>query len=268
MNAADFEICAYCPRLCRHVCPVAVGTAREAATATAMATGALLVLRGAWTEEEGRAATSSCIGCGACTTHCKLHVPIGDRLAAFRARTVAPPAPAPLAPIEGDARLVCVITDGDWSGAWARANAVAAARLRTSDSLGHAAWRAGNTSVPGAVAAHFAGRDAVTASGSVAEVLAAAGVSVRRVAGPPADRHFHTCHGGALPSPDQLACCGRREGLPERDPDAARAVAEENVRLLAGAEVGCDDEECARWLVGHGAHVVGPTDALIEPRGD
>ena len=32
----DFESCAFCPKLCRHVCPVAVGTGREAATPTAM----------------------------------------------------------------------------------------------------------------------------------------------------------------------------------------------------------------------------------------
>lgn len=262
MTEADFSFCAYCPRLCRHVCPVAVATGREAATPTAMMTAAMLVFRSVEDATWGVAGTSLCCGCGACTDHCKYEVPVAARLRGFRAPHLPPPRPAPLAPVEGAAAVVCVVTDRDWAGAFARAEGIAVARLRTSDSLGHAAWKLGAADVPAAVAAHLAGREVVTASGAVAEVLAAAGVPHRRLPAPPADRTFHTCHGGTHRGPGQLACCGRREGFPAREPDAARLVAEENVRLLGGAETSCGDEECAAWLRAHGAAILDPTDAF------
>jgi ferredoxin len=250
------ETCAYCPRLCRHVCPVAVATGREAATATSMATAALLVQRGAQPAGLAHEAASLCLGCGACTTHCAVHSPVADLLRPFRVRT---PYEA-LAPIEGDARLVCVITGRDWSGAYGRQEAVAVARIRTGDSLGHAAWRLGDDDVVPRLASHFRGREAVTASGAVAAVLSAAGVPVRRLGAPASPRVFVACHDGPRWGVDQLACCGRREAMPEREPAAARRLAEENVRRFDGARVACADEECAAWLREHGADVIDPTE--------
>ncbi|MFZ5477932.1 MAG: hypothetical protein ACOZNI_14250 [Myxococcota bacterium] len=252
------ETCAYCPRLCRHVCPVAVGAAREAATATSMATVALLVSRRAQPVELGHAATSLCLGCGACTSHCAVHQPVAELLRPYRARTAA----EPLAPIDGDARVVCVVTARDWSGAFGRREAIAVARLRTGDALGHAAWRNGDDAVVPRLAAHLKGREIVTASGAVAAVAAAAGIAVRRLGTPAAARTFTTCHEGPRWGVAQLACCGRREGFPEREPEAARRMAEENVRRLAGARVAVGDEECAAWLRAHGADVVDPADVF------
>lgn len=264
MNEVDFTFCAYCPRLCRHTCPVAVGTSLEAATPTSMATTVLLVIRGRLELADGLAAVDLCLGCGACTAHCKEHVPVGARLHAWRAEHEAAPIAEPLAPVEGDARLVCVVTDQDWSSAWARREGLAVARLRTGDALGHAAWRLGAADVPARVASHLAGREAATASGEVAAVLEAAGIPVRRLPAPHGERRYRTCHEGAAPGPDQLACCGRREGFAARREDLARQIAEENVRLLAGGEVACADEACAGWLRRHGARVAGPVDGLLE----
>ncbi|MDP2309229.1 MAG: hypothetical protein Q8P18_24620 [Pseudomonadota bacterium] len=222
----------------------------------------LLLERGALAPADALAGTSLCLGCGACTAHCKVHIPVGQRLAAWRAPQVAPPPPDPLTPIEGGARIVCVLTGSSaWSARWSEATGVEVAVVSTNDSLGHAAWRLGHPGVLEGVASHFAGRELVTGSGAVEEVARAAGVPVRRLPAPAADAVFHPCHAGPRPGPGQLACCGRREGFPEREPDAARMVAEENVRLLGDVITSCADEECACWLRAHGGRVVGPTDS-------
>lgn len=262
MNAADFTTCAYCPRLCRHVCPVAVATGAEAATAAAMMAVPLLLERGALAPADALAGTSLCLGCGACTAHCKVHVPVAERLTSWRAPQVAPPAPDSLASIDGAAAIVCVLTgSSDWSVQWSASAGVPVATLFTKDGLGHAAWRLGHPGVLEAVAAHFVGKELVTGSGAVEEVARAAGLRVRRLPAPVAEAVFHPCHSGPRPGPGQLACCGRREGFPGREPDAARAVAEENVRLFGGAVTSCADEECACWLRAHGGRMVGPTDS-------
>lgn len=175
MNETAFSTCAYCPRLCRHVCPVAVGTAWESATPTAMMTAAWRVLVGLDDRSVGLAATNLCLGCGACEAHCKHHIAVPGLLRAFRGEAAPPQLPAPVA-VRGE--LV---------------------------------WR--------------------------------------------------SCGAGAHPSPDQLACCGRRDRFAEREPEGARAVAEENVRLLGGRAAVCDDAECAAWLRAHGANIRGPDDA-------
>jgi hypothetical protein len=251
---------------------VAVGTGREAATVTAMMGAAYLTEKGAMDATFGVAGTSLCCGCGACTDHCKLHVPVAEILRGWRAPRVPAVEPEPLRAIDGAASTVCVVTgDRDWSGAWGRREGRAVARLRTGDALGYAAWRAGNAAVPANVARHLEGREAIADSGDVAEVLAAAGVPVRRLEAPSGERRFHTCFDVfASPGPrpawgvDQLACCGRREGFPDREPEAAREVAEANARLLGPGRVACADEGCACWLRRHGVDVAGPSDTLGE----
>lgn len=251
MNEADFTTCAWCPRLCRHVCPVAVGSAQEAATPSALMTAPLLVDAGVWTRAEGVSATDLCLGCGACTAHCKLHVPVAERLMGWRA---SPPDAAPLQPIVGDDPIVALYAgkDGRLAGA--------STRMLTEDDLGHAAWKAGNSHVLVAVAAHFSGRRVRTALLGAAEVLAAAAVPVERLPTPDG-RVFHTCFEGARPGPSQLACCGRRDGFAGRRPEEAAAIARENVRLLDGSVV-CADQACAEWLRANGGDVRGPVDIL------
>lgn len=100
----DFETCAWCPRLCRHVCPVAVATGREAATPTAMMTVALLAERGSVSPALAEAAASLCLSCGACTDHCKNRVPVAVALG----RPAPPVRPhVPLAAPSGAIEFVC-----------------------------------------------------------------------------------------------------------------------------------------------------------------
>ena len=81
----DFESCAFCPKLCRHVCPVAVGSGREAATPTAMMTASWAWLNEQGTAESALASAKLCVDCGACTRACKLQRPVVELLAAVRA---------------------------------------------------------------------------------------------------------------------------------------------------------------------------------------
>jgi hypothetical protein len=262
MRAADYTTCAYCPRLCRHVCPVAVATGLESATPSAMMTVPLLVERGLLTTVDALSGISPCLGCGACTSHCLSHQPVAERLAgAHIALGGVPSPPAPLPPIEGDAQTVCVLTDADWAADWAAPTGTAVARLKTPDELGHASWRAGDTRVIPMVARHFAGRILVTCSGAVEAVARAAGLPVTRVNPSGSGDRFVTCFEAGASAMAQLACCGRRDGFALREPGAAQAVAEENVRLLAGRSVVCADEACAAWLRAHGARVEGPWPA-------
>lgn len=267
MTASDASTCAWCPRLCRHVCPVAVGTAGEAATPTAMRTLTLLADRGDLTRAEALPGTDLCVGCGACTAFCALHVDVSGALRVWRGADAGAPPPEPLRALDGDGEEVYVVVDGrsEAYDTYARHTARPVARLHTGDALGHAAWRHGDTEVLRRLAAHLAGRRAVTDDGEVAEVLRAAGVPVRRLRAPEAAVRFVTCFDGpSLDAPDQLACCGRRESFAARQPRAAADIARENVRRLDGRRAACADGGCAAWLRDHGADVVGP-DPTLDP---
>ena len=249
---SEIETCAWCPRLCRHVCPVAVATGLESATPTAMATAAWMADHGLMDVEIALGAVDLCNGCGACERHCKLHAPLPALLRAWRGHH-RPVVAAPLGAIVGDGEVVDILVgdEGPRNGAW----------MRSPDALGHAAWRAGDESVPAQVAAHLKGRRARVRHGDVAEVVAAAGIPMVRIEAPEAPRTFVSCWEAGTPGPGQLACCGRREGFAERQPEPARAVAEENVRLMAGEIHRCNDAACASWLRSHGGTTLGPDDA-------
>ncbi len=253
MSASVLDACAFCPRLCRHVCPVAVGTARESATPTAIAGVVRLAEHGVLEATLADQALDLCVGCGACTRYCALHVDV----AAWVRDCRTPPGVAPLPelpPIDAGKAVRVLVTPpvGD-----PRASSVSGAAL-TPDALGHAAWLAGNSAVLAEVARHFAGRRVATDSAAVAEVLLAAGVEVVRSAAPDGAARFRTCSEGALGEDGQLSCCGAREGFPERNPAAAHALAAEVVRRMNGAPHTCADGHCAGWLRAHGADVRGP----------
>ncbi len=227
MAAVPTTPCAFCPRLCRHACPVAVATGMEAAVPSN-----IFALIHAAQQEGGdvavaTAAASLCLGCGACTSACAVEVPVAERLRAWRAAHGEAPAAEGVGEVTGKGEPVLV---GDASRAFE------------------------------------GGRTARTASGDVAEVLAFAGIPEQRVVAPSLSARFRTCFEGADVSahPGQLACCGRREGFAEREPVAARAVAEANVEVFAGLRVACADASCAAWLRAHGADIVGPFDATTE----
>ncbi len=261
--------CAYCPRLCRHACPVAVATGLESAVPATIFATLHAYATGREDADVARSAASLCLGCGACTDACVPAVPVAARIREWRRALGEDVAADPVGAIEGDAPHVCVLgPDEDWPVAWSASRGLPHAALRTRDSLGHARWAADADASEKRLASlrqAFQGRVAVVASGDVAEVLRAAGVAVERlqvVAGGRA--RFRTCFesGEGAGAPGQLACCGRREGFAEREPGAARDVARANVRAFAGDGVACGDEGCARWLRAHGADVLGPADAL------
>lgn len=263
MNVDALTTCVYCPRLCRHVCPVAVGTGREAALPGNILQALLLERTGARPEGYGRAAVDLCLGCGACEAHCKQHRPVPSIVREAR----GPAAPAEmLGEIVGDAARVCVLTDArDWSVGWGRTLGVEVATLRTNDELGYAAWVSGEDAVLDRLADLLSGRAVITGSAAVAAVASAAGLAVERLSPPQGEVEMRCCiEGPSLPTPDRLACCGRREGFAARLPDLARAVAEENVRLLDGRTAACSDDGCATWLRAHGAIAVGPLDGFLQ----
>lgn len=242
----DLEICAWCPRLCRHVCPVAVATGWEAATPTALATAAWRASRG--TSEPG---PDLCLGCGACDVQCGVNQPASAAFRALRPPVLA----APLSPIVGEAGPVDVLFPDEPE---------TSRYIRTPDAFGHAAWLAGDPDVVPRLVRHLQGCTLRVRHGDVAAILEAAGIPFERAPAPAGAPVFHTCWSGPRPSTGQLACCGRREGFDTRAPEAASLVAEENVRLMASLPHVCDDAACAAWLRRHGARIEGPEDAATD----
>jgi ferredoxin len=173
------------------------------------------------------AAASLCLGCGACTSACAVEAPVAERLRAWRA-----------------AHAVAMVAEG------VEPDPGAGAPVRVGEDR----------------RAFAGGRTARAVSGDAADVHAFAGVVVERLPAPKPSARFRTCFEAAdVPAhPGQLACCGRREGFAEREPLAARAVAEANVEVFAGLRVACADASCAAWLRAHGGDIVGPLDATME----
>lgn len=250
---ADLNTCSLCPRLCRHACPVAVGTGREAAVPAQIA----IVLRdwdrGLHPDALAVAASTLCVDCGNCQDACHLHRPFVQAVREVRARLGVLPAPAPLAeiidPAGARARAVFV---GD--AAESRA-AVLSGALRepvaawpTSDGLG---WRAlGGPAWPRhaeAIRERAAGRALLVDDGGCGDALAAAGLAFRWV------HEALEVHGTAASCRQGgvlgVGCCGAAGPLASHHPeDAAR---------LAG-RVRCDalaDMRCAGHLRAQGRRV-------------
>lgn len=254
------DVCGFCPRLCRHVCPVVVATARESVTPTAIVSAVRLAEAGAIEANIAEAALAMCNGCGACTRHCALSLDVAEFVRECRSRPVN--APLPTLP-SGDGRVVRVEVGAPQPEP---ANAVVSV-VWSPDALGHAAWKAGDSGVPGALALHFGGWTVRTGSFAVAEVLAAAASRVPREAGsidvimdeaPEGAPRFTTCWEGARGNDGQIACCGAREGFETSQPVAAKAMAREVVVRMGDREHTCADSRCAGWLREAGGSVRGP----------
>lgn len=239
------DTCPFCPRLCRHVCPVTAATAREAATPTSIATVLRLVGEGRLPAELATAALELCNGCGACTRHCGVGQDVPARVRAQRDRPV--PAALPALPSSGVERTVRV------------------EMASTPDALGHATLMAGDPAHIARVAQHFAGWTVLTGSHAIAEVLSAAaavagerGIYVLMDAAPEAGPRFVTCWEGAMGDDGQIACCGAREGYELRQPTIAGAMGAEVVRRMGTRKHTCADSHCAAWLRALGGDVEGP----------
>lgn len=247
------DTCPFCPRLCRHVCPVTVATARESATPTAIWSVVRLAERGQLEAELAEAALELCNGCGACARHCGVGVDVPSAVRECRSR----PSPAALPELPAKGRIVRVEVDGE----------PGPERVISADALGHAAVKAGDAAHLDRLARHFAGWTVHTGSNAVAEVLAEAvrragaaakGLRVVPDAAPATQPRFVTCWEGANGADGQIACCGAREGFEGRQPAVAGAMATEAVRRMGGRRHGCADSHCATWLRAHGGDVEGP----------
>ncbi|MCC6994842.1 MAG: (Fe-S)-binding protein [Deltaproteobacteria bacterium] len=96
-NDPATEHCTYCPKLCRHACPVAAADTREALVTQQkmQALGELRVGRRPWTEDAA-APVYGCTGCGLCTRYCSHEIPVGETLLTARRELAAHGAAAPV----------------------------------------------------------------------------------------------------------------------------------------------------------------------------
>ena len=89
------EVCAYCPKLCRHVCPVAEAERSEEATPTHKQQLALQVAEGRGLDAEHARLFFKCSDCGASSAACRHRVPVAASLRRAKAdaveRGLAPP---------------------------------------------------------------------------------------------------------------------------------------------------------------------------------
>lgn len=218
-----FDTCSLCPRLCRTACPVATGSAREAAVPTQIAGVLRDWERGAVPADAAREAATLCVDCGACQDLCHLHRPLPEALREARARLVTPRAPDAVGPVEGTSSTVAIETDARaWGAALSRRLGRPVARLRTRDALGLAALEGGRHGDHfERVAARLRGLDAVVAHGGVAKVLEHLGLSYRWLHEVvPLEGAASCCTG----RPEGMACCGAAEPLATHHPDDARRV--------------------------------------------
>lgn len=254
------DVCGFCPRLCRHVCPVVVATAREAATPTAIVSAVRLAAAGLIDPSVAEAALATCNGCGACTRHCALHMDV----AAFVRESRPPPPVLPLPTLPSGRGGVVRVEVGEALGQAAEEGEVPVVWVE--DALGFAGYKVSGRP-PADLARHFAGWIVRTGSFAVAEVLEAA-VSARGPGIPPArvirdapplgSPRFVTCWEGSTGADGQIACCGAREGFELSQPWAAQAMAREVVSRMGGREHGCADSRCAAWVREAGGRVRGP----------
>jgi ferredoxin len=276
MKRARYEVCAYCPKLCRHVCPVAVGSARESTTPTAMMTGVLLALDGVVTPAEGYASASLCTSCGACTEACLLDQPVRELLAEARAAW-GPRVESVLPLVEGAGEWVAVECDARrWSEALARRRGIAVARFRTDDHMGarlldHPARFATHAA---ALRDRLGGRTLVVSCHACAQVAREAALPHRALSAlvppEPADWVHHPCQGPRLEGtalPGAIACCGAAEPFASVHPETAAEVARWWQRAVGGATLATPDTRCGGALRRAGIAIRDPVDALLAHQG-
>lgn len=257
------DTCALCPRLCRWACPVALGTAREAAVPTALATAIVEHAHGRLSASRAAAAVALCTDCGACGEACHIHQPLPALLRDARAALLRPPPIEPLRPMQGEGDVVVIETDDrSWADALGAALGVPVRRFFTGDGLG-----VGAVDHPvfeeraKLLHAHLAGFDVVVAHGGVARALRRSGVSFRWLheAVPAlAGGGCGSCEAPGAARP--LACCGAAGPLPTHHPVDAARVAEAWLARRTGPVV---DARCRGHLTSVGASCEDAVDRLI-----
>jgi Fe-S oxidoreductase len=272
LTATDVELCALCPQLCRHVCPVAVGTGREAATPTAIATTLLEWIRGESGALAAQAATL-CTDCGACEAACGIDRPVITQLRAARVALLPSAKPQPITPVQGGASMVAIeCDDRAWADALASHLGHGVAHMQTRDHLGQSAIATGALP-PEHIAAlrdQLGGRTAVAACQGCADALQAAHIDVVRLSEllDPIDHPLihRPCNSPCPDTPTApltLACCGAGGPLPIHHPEAAKDLGRAITAELGSAEMFSPDTRCANHLRRCGARIVDTVDQLL-----
>lgn len=268
------DTCALCPRLCRHACPVASGSGREAAVPSVIAEVVRGWRQGRVADELAREAVTLCVDCGACQDACHVDAPLPEVLREARRALVRPPRLGAVERVEGRGTRVAVLTDArDWSEALSARLGEPVARLRTDDALGaaaigHPAWAEHARSLRDVLR----GRAPVVAHGGVARALEAAGVTFTWL-GDCTD--LGALRGGCVARPAEdalggrpaLACCGGAPPLVDHHPTDARRVGARFLRDGGPAgrvgRVRLADVRCADHLRGAGHDVTDVVDVLL-----
>ncbi len=256
------DTCRLCPRLCRHACPVATASGREAAVPTLIAD----VVQG-W--KEGRVdrdlaveAVTLCVDCGRCQDACHLHQPLPTLLAEARRTLLGPRDPAPLGEIAGEGELVAVESGGvAWGAALALETGRSVGVWVTSDALG-----SGCDASPdwadhlNRIVVKLAGRLAVTADGAVARVLERSGTRWAWLGDvvPEIGVLVPSCAGGSG------RCCGGGEPLRSSHPELAAQLAARWVRDGSGSVA---DQRCGSHLRACGYAVEDAVTGLLSLAG-
>ncbi len=117
-----YQLCAYCPKMCRFSCPVAEADSREALTPWAkMSAGFLLSTPQPGISLEAAFETSwGCTACGHCTEYCAHGNEVPLALAAIRAAGIAKGLPSPIGkiPAPREASLPAVVRDDRSAVVW------------------------------------------------------------------------------------------------------------------------------------------------------
>ena len=253
MNA-DPSTCSVCPRLCRHACPVAVGTGREASVPAAIAGVLVDNLRGHVPDALAAESATLCTDCGACRDACHLHRPLPEALREARARLLPHRELPPLPSVPAQAAIVVLeVSPGELARFATQASVVTCPHRLGLSAIEHPGFEQRVRSLR----ALLLGRTVRVQDGGLAQVLTRSGVPfewcVTQVA-----QGVGSCvcqHGAAPP----MACCGAGGPLSEHHPEDARRVARAFARRLPdGARL--LDQRCAHHLASSGCH----TSALFD----
>jgi Fe-S oxidoreductase len=271
------QTCALCPKLCRHVCPVAVGTGREAATPTQIMTTLYRWTQGEVSPELAGAAVSLCTDCGACEAACGVDQPVAEILSHARLTLTEPAAISELARVEGGATLVAIECDERrWADALSKQIGRGVARLRTTDHLGVARMDHISTATQHLIAIRdrLGGRTAVVSSHSCARVTEAAGIKTRHltelVPMTPTGTVHHPCHGPRIDAdtpPEALKCCGAGGPLSRMHPELAEDLREQAIERLGKDQACTTDSRCASHLRAGGLNIDDPVSHLLSLAG-
>ncbi len=274
ISTAELEHCSLCPRLCRHVCPVAVGTGREAATPTAIAT---ILIR--WTQQDvdgtvAAQAATMCTNCGACEEACGIDRPVIEQLTQARAHLLPMSTPEPPQAVSGGSSMVAIECDErTWSQALSSLLQRGVAQLRTNDHLGAACLDGQGPPIEhiAALRDRLAGRTAVVACHGCASAVEAADIDFihlsTMITVPPKQQLHHPCRGPTLEgtsSETSVTCCGAGGPLAEHHPNMATDLGRVYAAELNNQPITSPDARCATHLKRCGAKVTDLIDLLLQ----